>query len=58
MWGMSWLVIDRDNWVSQYRSCNRQEAVKEAKKVLVTTMLAGRDEGLENMKCHGGAFSR
>lgn len=51
MWGMSWLPIDRGNWVSQYGSCNCQEAVKEAKKVLVMTMLAGRDEGLEGMRC-------
>ena len=48
MWGMSWLVIDRGNWASQYDSCNCQKAVKEVKKVLVTTMLAGRDEDLEN----------
>ena len=48
---MSWLVIERGNWVSQYGSCNCQEAVKEVKKVLATKMLAGRDEGLEDMRC-------
>jgi hypothetical protein len=38
------------SWVSQYGCCNCQKAVKEAKKVLMTAMPAGRDEGLENMK--------